>query len=218
MWDHRTQVLYWVDIEGERDPRLRSRDVVRSRPWTWGRWSGASRLRRSGGIVAAVKRGFVRRGPGAGAVTLVAAPEGHAAGHRFNDGRCDPRGRFWAGTMAIDAAPGAGSLYRLDPDGTVHRILQGRHDLQRPGVERRRRDALLHRHRWAGDPGLRLRPRDGRRERTAGHRRRPSGARPSRRHGHRHRRDAVGGSLGRRARHAMGPEERRAPRSRDRFR
>jgi sugar lactone lactonase YvrE len=58
-------------------------------------------------------------------VTFLAKPEVHIAGNRFNDGRCDPRGRFWAGTMAIDAAAGAGSLYRLDPDGSVHRILEG---------------------------------------------------------------------------------------------
>ncbi len=86
---------------------------------------GCVALRRSGGIVAAVKRGFASVDLESGAVTLVAVPDGHAPGHRFNDGRCDPRGRFWAGTMAIDAAPGAGSLHRLDPDGRAHRILQG---------------------------------------------------------------------------------------------
>ena len=37
----------------------------------------------------------------------------------MNDGICDPAGRFWAGTMAIDERQAAGSLYRLDPDGQV---------------------------------------------------------------------------------------------------
>jgi sugar lactone lactonase YvrE len=41
------------------------------------------------------------------------------------DGACDPAGRFWAGTMAIDERPGAGSLYRLDPDGQVTLIIAG---------------------------------------------------------------------------------------------
>lgn len=38
---------------------------------------------------------------------------------RLNDGKCDPAGRFWAGSMAIDERPDVGTLYRLDPDGTV---------------------------------------------------------------------------------------------------
>lgn len=41
---------------------------------------------------------------------------------RMNDGVCDPQGRFWAGSMAYDETPGAGSLYRTDPDGRVTRV------------------------------------------------------------------------------------------------
>lgn len=43
----------------------------------------------------------------------------------MNDGVADPHGRFWAGSMAYDATPGAGSLYRVDPDRSVHRALPG---------------------------------------------------------------------------------------------
>ena len=42
----------------------------------------------------------------------------------MNDGKCDPQGRLWAGSMAYDARPGAGALYRLDGDLTVHEIVQ----------------------------------------------------------------------------------------------
>lgn len=42
---------------------------------------------------------------------------------RMNDGVCDPAGRFWAGSMAYDETPGAGSLYRVDADGSVTRVL-----------------------------------------------------------------------------------------------
>ncbi|MET7695026.1 SMP-30/gluconolactonase/LRE family protein [Streptomyces sp. NPDC005483] len=44
---------------------------------------------------------------------------------RMNDGVADPAGRFWAGSMAYDGTPGAGSLYRTDLDGTVVRVLDG---------------------------------------------------------------------------------------------
>ncbi len=43
----------------------------------------------------------------------------------MNDGACDPDGRFYCGSMAYDAAPGRGALYRLDPDGTVSVVLTG---------------------------------------------------------------------------------------------
>jgi sugar lactone lactonase YvrE len=42
---------------------------------------------------------------------------------RMNDAKCDSRGRLWAGSMALDSKPGAGALYRFDPDGSAHRML-----------------------------------------------------------------------------------------------
>jgi sugar lactone lactonase YvrE len=51
--------------------------------------------------------------------------EGAAVAMRMNDGCCDPRGRFWAGSMAYDAVPGAGSLYRVGADGAVRQMLEG---------------------------------------------------------------------------------------------
>ncbi|MEU6251372.1 SMP-30/gluconolactonase/LRE family protein [Streptomyces sp. NPDC047043] len=61
-----------------------------------------------------------------GAVEWLDRPEDRSpAPSRMNDGVADPAGRFWAGSMAHDGTPGAGSLYRTDPDGTVVRVLDG---------------------------------------------------------------------------------------------
>jgi sugar lactone lactonase YvrE len=46
-------------------------------------------------------------------------------GNQFNDGKCDPAGRFWAGTVDFTDFERLGNLYRLDPDLSVHRMLEG---------------------------------------------------------------------------------------------
>jgi sugar lactone lactonase YvrE len=59
-----------------------------------------------------------------GTVRELAQPEAESPiKTRMNDGTCDPQGRFWAGSMAYDETPGAGSLYRVDLDGSIHRVL-----------------------------------------------------------------------------------------------
>lgn len=61
-----------------------------------------------------------------GEVTWLDRPEqGGPVATRMNDAVCDPRGRFWAGSMGYEAEEGAGSLYRTDLDGTVTRVLDG---------------------------------------------------------------------------------------------
>lgn len=78
-----------------------------------------------GGWIAAAGTGIALLRPGAEPRWL-ARPEDRAAHRmRMNDGAADPQGRFWAGSMAYDAVEGAGSLYRVDPDATVHKVLDG---------------------------------------------------------------------------------------------
>jgi sugar lactone lactonase YvrE len=86
--------------------------------------AAAIRARRAGGYVLATERGFQLcttdlRPDGAG-IPAFTDPE-----IRMNDGGCDPQGRFYCGTMAYAATPGAGTLYRLDPDLSVHPVLTG---------------------------------------------------------------------------------------------
>jgi sugar lactone lactonase YvrE len=79
----------------------------------------------AGDLVLAVRDGFARLDPESGAVRLIADVERDRPDLRMNDGACDPAGRFWAGTMALDERHGAGALYRLDPDGGVRTMLTG---------------------------------------------------------------------------------------------
>lgn len=50
---------------------------------------------------------------------------GVALRHRFNDGKCDPTGRFWAGTMSLDRVEGQNALFSMEPSGEVRCVLKG---------------------------------------------------------------------------------------------
>jgi len=122
LWDARDQRLIWVDID--------TSTVHRYDPLTGcdqrqdvGQPVGAVGLRAGGGLVAAVRDGFAFIDPDR--VMLVAPVEIEQMGNRMNDGKVDPAGCFWAGTMALDLKPGAGVLYRLNRDLSVHAMLRG---------------------------------------------------------------------------------------------
>lgn len=70
-----------------------------------------------GGLVLSIPDGFGLLAAGTDRVERVVKVEKGIEGNRMNDGRCDSLGRFWAGTMAWDHAPGAGTLYRLEQEG-----------------------------------------------------------------------------------------------------
>ena len=86
---------------------------------------GAAAPRAGGGYVLAAADGFRLIGADGAADGPPVRPAGLPERVRFNDGACDPAGRFWAGTAATDGQTGTGSLYRLDPDGSVTEVLRG---------------------------------------------------------------------------------------------
>lgn len=107
--------LCFVDIEGQ--------DVHRIDPstgaletWPVGERVGCVVPRRSGGFVIAGDYGFSFLDPESGKKTSIIDPEpDKKPDNRFNDGKCDPAGRFWAGTISTVKKTGDASLYCLEP-------------------------------------------------------------------------------------------------------
>ena len=119
----RRGVLYWVDISGCTVhifyPAAGTDLVI-----DVGQPVGTIVPRRSGGRDGGAARRLRQLLPlDTGAVKMIADPEAHLPGNRFNDGKCDSAGRFWAGTMRrAEDQRGGGSLYRLEPDLSVHKM------------------------------------------------------------------------------------------------
>lgn len=122
IWHEDEQVLYWIDITSSKlfvfDPATNE-----NRSYDVGQHVGTVVMRASGGVMLAVRDGFASFDLETETLTIINDPEPDQPGNRFNDGKCDPAGRFWAGTMAYENQSTQGSLYRLDADLSVHKML-----------------------------------------------------------------------------------------------
>ena len=123
LWDERTQLLYWVDIQ-RRQVYAYNPETHTNLGYDVKEQVGTLVFRERGGLMLALKNGFARLDLRTGAVEKITDPESHLPDNRFNDGKCDPQGRFWAGTMSEHDEMGAGSLYCLDYDGSVTKKIE----------------------------------------------------------------------------------------------
>ena len=116
-WSREERRLYWVNINGHTvnrfDPATGANEVCQLPEQV-----GSFVLREAGGLVVALRSGFHFLDFDTAALTPIADPEADKPDNRFNDGRCGPDGRFWAGTMRDpqDPAQRTGALYCLDTD------------------------------------------------------------------------------------------------------
>jgi sugar lactone lactonase YvrE len=123
VWNHRDATLDWVDITGQLLHRFSPQSGI-DQTIAVGRDIGAFAHRRDGGYVLALQGCFALMDAGRDDWRILAEVDRDAPEVRMNDGKCDRRGRFWAGTIAYDAEQGRGVLYRLDPDGSITTVLR----------------------------------------------------------------------------------------------
>ncbi len=115
LWDDRLARLFFVDIVGDRvyslDPA-----TMQLQGFAVGENVGTVVVSENGRLLLGVRSGFAWLDPDTGSVTRLGGPEADRSDTRFNDGKCDPRGRFWAGTMVETKGPATGGLYCLETD------------------------------------------------------------------------------------------------------
>jgi len=123
VWSGDQQALYWVDIPALRAYRLdwASRQF---RTWPMPTEPGSLAPAADGTLVLALRDGFHTLDMASGALATIAGPDHDLAVFRFNDGRCDANGRFWAGTMDTTRSSPAAGFWCLDR-GALRRGPQG---------------------------------------------------------------------------------------------
>ncbi len=123
-WDETTDRLYWVDIQAGNlhtfDPLNKIDEYV-----NMGEKLGSVAPCKNGDLVMALESGIATYHLPTRIPTRLVNPEEHIPGNRFNDGKCDPTGRFLAGTMDNAEIEASGSLYSFSHDGSLKTLLTG---------------------------------------------------------------------------------------------
>lgn len=114
VWVDRERALYWVDIKGRRIFRLG--EDSRLGEWPTPVRVGSIAPRRTGGFIAGTDEGIAQIHLEPSEFGILLDPEPQLPGNRFNDGKVDRRGRFWAGTMDDAEREASGALYCFGPD------------------------------------------------------------------------------------------------------
>lgn len=130
VWCPIERALYWVEWGSHEIFRL-DHATCQTTKWEVVEGIGCLALRECGGAIVASRTGFWLFDFESGAAEPLCDPEPEQPNNFFSDGKCDRRGRFWAGSMVwsdalpMDQAAGGGALYRLDSDRRCQRVVEG---------------------------------------------------------------------------------------------
>ncbi|WP_346858585.1 SMP-30/gluconolactonase/LRE family protein [uncultured Draconibacterium sp.] len=123
IWNYKTGELMWINIKGKilnfYNPLTGS-----NREMLTGQMIGTVVPTETGYVLVALQNGIYAFDTKTGSKKLLVDPEADLPDNRFNDGKCDPAGRFWAGTLSTTGEKGVAALYRLDRDTTIHKMIE----------------------------------------------------------------------------------------------
>jgi sugar lactone lactonase YvrE len=126
-WHQQEQRLYWVDILGRRIARVAVQGLHAQGPveyWPLTQEPGCIAPVQGGGLVMALRDGIYLASEWGGPLQLLAAAPYDTSEQRFNDGKCDAQGRFWAGSLYEPKDQALGALFMLDGEG-LHAMVGG---------------------------------------------------------------------------------------------
>lgn len=124
VWDAKKNAILWIDIlKGhihEHSFKTSSQKTIELKEMI-----GSLSICSDRNLITALQNGFAFVDRESGKKTMIVDPESDLPNNRFNDGKCDPAGRFWAGTMSLSEDKGAGSLYVLNHNLTCSKKING---------------------------------------------------------------------------------------------
>jgi sugar lactone lactonase YvrE len=122
IWHPKENRLYWVDIEGK-SLHIYNPVTNKDKEFALGSRVGTVVPIESGGALVALQSGIHKIDTKTGKLTFISNPLPDTANLRFNDGKCDPAGRFWVGTITLDSRRKGAVLWRMDKDRSIHLVL-----------------------------------------------------------------------------------------------
>ncbi len=115
-WHPDEGALYWCDIPGQQLHRWHSGSGAHQ-AWSFDVEPGCCAPVPGGTLIVAFRDGLFRFDPASGGRHRLAPPPYDPGSERFNDGKADPQGRFWAGSMSEERGVPKAALYRWGPGG-----------------------------------------------------------------------------------------------------
>ena len=124
VWDDGRKRILWIDIKkGEIHQFFPASG--RFKTFSISQMVGSIALHEDEKMLAALQNGIAIVDLETETIQTIIDPEKDIAGNRFNEGKCDPAGRFWAGTMSLTEEHHAGSLYVMHNDYTIEKKISG---------------------------------------------------------------------------------------------
>ncbi|WP_405562285.1 SMP-30/gluconolactonase/LRE family protein [Polaribacter sp. Asnod6-C07] len=118
IWNYKTQELYWVDIEGKQlnvfNPKSKENKVLKTKS----RIGTVVPFTKEEALIA-LEDGVHKMNLNSGESTLFTDMKNELSGSRLNDGKCDPAGRFWVGSMHFNQLKNKANLYTITSENIL---------------------------------------------------------------------------------------------------
>ncbi|WP_299888741.1 SMP-30/gluconolactonase/LRE family protein [uncultured Lacinutrix sp.] len=121
-WNHKTKELYWIDIE-DKKIHIYNPKTKKNKSFSTPSRVGTVVPYNETEAVIALEDGIYKINTDLGDFSLLANVEANMIENRFNDGKCDPSGNLWVGSMHLEQTKPNASLYKINEEGEVLKML-----------------------------------------------------------------------------------------------